>query len=749
MFKKILIAGLSILIFMAMIIPVRFKGLTLNNGLALTPPMGWNSWNYFGKANINETIVRETIDAIVNTGMRDLGYTYVVIDGGWRDTTLAPNGDLRPHPTKFPNGIKMLADYAHSKGLKLGLHCCPGTQDCGGDLVGSEGREQQHANQFASWGVDFIKYDWCGCTGNRQQRYELMWDCLQNTGRNFFYSISAYNFYSFEPDVGNMWRTTSDIADNWSSMISRYDGNVHLTQYAGPGHWNDLDMMEVGNGGMTDTEYRTHFSLWAIMAAPLIAGNDLRNMTQATKNILMNTEVIAVNQDPDGIQATKVSDIGNQEILWKPLHDGSRAVVLLNRGSSSANITVNWSQIGLLSGNGLVRDLWAHADVGTFLNSYMANVPSHGVVMLKITGQAANPTPTPVPLVADWKLDENSGTTANDSSGNNFNGSISGANWTTGHAGNALSFNGNGYVRVAAPSSLLKPSSQVAVSAWIKASSTDTSGAEIATMGDSYLLRVLTDGNVRFSFYNGSAFKPCSTTGINVLDNNWHHIVGQKTADGVEIYVDGLWRNSLLDTTGNISYTRGPDFYIGKNGNGNTAYDFKGIIDEVKVYCVSLNSAQVKALYNNTSTMVDDSQTSEIVYSRSWTHNTGQTYCYNQTNSSSSSANDFAELSFNGQSIRLYVQKGPAAGYFDVYLDGQYETTCDGYANPHQYQVLAYENNSLTSGQHLIKVVVKGQKNPSASNYYLNIDFFKITEPDPIVLFDKLHLKKREHDKKH
>jgi alpha-galactosidase len=696
----------------------------LNNGLALTPPMGWNSWNYFGKLNINETVVRETIDALVTTGMKDLGYTYVVIDGGWRDTVLAPNGDLQTHPTRFPNGIKPLADYAHSKGLKLGLHCCPGTHDCGGDLVGCEGHEQQHANQFAAWGVDFIKYDWCGCTGNKQQRYELMGNCLQNTGRSFLYSISAYNFYSFQPDVGNMWRTTGDIADNWSSMISRYDGTVHLGQYAGPGHWNDPDMLEVGNGGMTDTEYKTHFSLWAIMAAPLIAGNDVRNMTQATKNILMNTEVIAVNQDPDGIQATKVSDTGELEILSKPLHDGSRAVVLLNRGSGSSNITASWSQIGLLSGNGQVRDLWVHQDLGTYANSFTATVPSHGVVMVKITGQPATPTPTPVPLAADWNLDENSGATANDSTGNGFNGSITGAAWITGHSGSGLSFNGSGYVRAAAPSSRLKPASQVALSAWIKAGLTDTSGAEIASMGDSYFLRVLTDGNVRFSFYNGSAFKPCSTSGINVLNNNWHHIVGQKTADGVEIYVDGVLQSSLLDNTETISYTKGPDFYIGKNGNGNTTYDFTGVIDEVKVYSTSLTLAQIKALYTTTTTTVDDSQISVITYSGTWTHNTGQTNCYNNTNSSSSITNDYAELSFNGTSIKLYVQKGPGSGYFDVYLDSQYQTTYDGYANPHQFQVLVYENNTLTPGQHLIKVMVKGQKNPSATGYFLNLDYF-------------------------
>jgi alpha-galactosidase len=350
---------------------------------ARTPPMGWNSWNKFG-CSVNEWLVRDIADAMVSSGMKDAGYIYVNIDDCWHGTRDA-NGYIQPNPATFPSGMAALADYVHSLGLKLGIYSDAGTLTCAG-YPGSKGYEQKDANQYAAWGIDYLKYDWCNTAGqDKQQSYTLMRDCLLNTGRPIVYSICSWSFPGeWVVGVGNLWRTTGDIGNYWGSVVSIIDLNAYLYPYAGPGHWNDPDMLEVGNGGMTDTEYRSHFSMWCIMAAPLLAGNDLRSMSPATINILTAPEVIAVDQDPLGIQGRRIYAYGNTEVWVKELVDDSRAVALFNRGSTAANITVYFSDLGPeFTGNVLVRDLWARLDLGIMTTSYTANVPSHGVVLIK------------------------------------------------------------------------------------------------------------------------------------------------------------------------------------------------------------------------------------------------------------------------------------------------------------------------------------------------------------------------------
>jgi alpha-galactosidase len=374
----------------------------LENGLARTPPMGWNSWNFFG-GNITDAIVRQIADAMASNGMKAAGYVYINIDDTWQVSRDSSN-TIVADSSKFPNGMKSLADYVHSKGLKLGLYSDRGTSTCAGK-PGSHGYETKDANTYASWGIDYLKYDNCNGDNDMQADYERMRDALLACGYPVCYSLCAWQFYSWEPDCGNLWRTTGDIQATWTSITSNIDTNSSLAQYAGPGRWNDPDMLEVGNGSLTEAESRAHFSMWCIMAAPLIAGNDLRNMSQATTNILTNTEAIAVDQDAAGIQGTRVVDNGDLEVWCKPLgaaNGGPKAVVLLNRSGSTASMTVNWSDIGL-SGSASVRDLWAKTDLGSFSGSYSASVPSHDATMVLIGGSPGTPwptdPPTPVPTV--------------------------------------------------------------------------------------------------------------------------------------------------------------------------------------------------------------------------------------------------------------------------------------------------------------------------------------------------------------
>jgi alpha-galactosidase len=393
-----------------LILTMLFSGVVLFNthipqayaaisGLAPTPPMGWNSWNKFG-CNVSESIIKQEADAMVNNGMKAAGYQYINIDDCWESHSRDSSGNLVADPSKFPDGIKALADYVHGKGLKLGIYNDAGTATCAG-YPGFEGHEQQDANTYASWGIDYIKVDWCNTTGlDPQTQYTKISNALQSTGHSIVMSLCSWgngNPWLWGASVANLWRTTGDISDNWNSMLSNFDSNSAHASYAKPGGWNDPDMLEVGNGGMSTTEDQSHFSLWAISAAPLITGNDLANMSSATASILTNSEVIAVDQDSAGVQGTKVADNGSGQQVWAKRLSGSGnvAVVLLNRGGSTSNITVNWSSIGL-SGSASVRDLWAHASRGSFTNSYTASVPSHGVVMLKITaGSGGGNTPTP------------------------------------------------------------------------------------------------------------------------------------------------------------------------------------------------------------------------------------------------------------------------------------------------------------------------------------------------------------------
>ncbi len=359
-----------------------------DNGLAKTPPMGWNSWNLFA-GRVDDATVRTMADAMVTSGMRDAGYIYVNIDDTWEGVRDA-SGNLQTNH-KFPD-MKALADYVHSKGLKLGIYSSPGPRTCAG-YPASYGHEEQDAKTFAAWGIDYLKYDWCSARmiykeDALQPVYQKMGDALQSTGRPIVYSLCEYGLGQVEkwgPEVGgNLWRTTGDIRDQWSSMIENIEKQVPTAPYAGPGHWNDPDMLEIGNGHMTDDEYRTHMSLWALTAAPLLAGNDIRSMTAATKSILLNKEVIAIDQDSLGKQASPVKN-GDFETWVKPLADGSVAVGVVNMGASAQQATIHTADLNLRGRVKHARDLWSHADVKFSGDSYSASVPSHGTLLLKVS----------------------------------------------------------------------------------------------------------------------------------------------------------------------------------------------------------------------------------------------------------------------------------------------------------------------------------------------------------------------------
>jgi alpha-galactosidase len=354
-----------------------------------TPPMGWNSWNTFG-CNPSESLVKGVADTFVSSGMAAVGYQYVNIDDCWMSGRDA-SGNLQWDTSKFPSGIPALATYVHGKGLKLGIYESPASKTCAGK-TGGQGHEAQDANTFASWGVDYLKYDDCG---GSLTSFTTMHNALVATNKPIFYSINpVYGQGSCVPPncsvdelkVCNMWRIGFDINASWGSFTGLIDIDKPLAQYAGPGHWNDPDMLEVGRG-MSADEDRSHFGMWAMLAAPLIAGNDIRSMSATTKAILTNADVIAVDQDPLGKQGTLVATPASNLQVWSKQLSGTnaRAVALFNRSGSAASISVTWSQIGLPAGAATVRDLYAQKDLGTSTDSYTAtSVPSHGVVMLKI-----------------------------------------------------------------------------------------------------------------------------------------------------------------------------------------------------------------------------------------------------------------------------------------------------------------------------------------------------------------------------
>jgi alpha-galactosidase len=366
----------------------------LDNGVARTPPMGWNSWNKF-QCNVDENLIKQTADALVSTGLRDAGYVYLNIDDCWHGERDA-QGIIHPDPKRFPGGMKAVADYVHGKGLKLGIYSDAGTMTCA-KRPGSHGYEEKDARQYASWGIDYLKYDWCSTEGiHAEEAYAAMRDALRKTGRPVVFSMCEWGTsqpWTWAAAVGNLWRTTGDIGLCWekksckreweTGVMNILDLQVGLEEFAGPGHWNDPDMLQVGNG-LTDTEDRAHFSLWALLAAPLLAGNDLRNMSQATKETLTNREVIAVDQDSLGIQGKKVRDDGAEEVWARPLAGGAKAVILLNRGDAPVRIQVTLREIGWPEQPARVRDLWQKRDMGWFRESYSAQVAPHGVVMVRL-----------------------------------------------------------------------------------------------------------------------------------------------------------------------------------------------------------------------------------------------------------------------------------------------------------------------------------------------------------------------------
>ncbi|HEV2425218.1 MAG TPA: glycoside hydrolase family 27 protein [Terriglobia bacterium] len=358
------------------------------NGLARTPPMGWNSWNHFA-GRIDDKTVREIADAMASDGMKDAGYVYVNIDDTWQGTRDA-QGNIRAND-KFRD-MKALADYVHSKGLKLGIYSGPGTRTCAG-FEGSYGHEAQDARTYAAWGIDYLKYDWCSAAkiykdSDMQAVYQKMGEALQATGRPIVYSLCQYgrdNVWEWGAAVGgNLWRTTGDISDNWKSMIAILDRQAGLEKWSEPGHWNDPDMLEIGNGGMSADEYRTHMSLWCILAAPLLAGNDLRSASHETLDILENREVIAVDQDRLGEQGRRVAFTADYGVWTRPLAGGAQAVALVNLSDAAATVSVQWKALGL-EGPLHVRDLWAHADRGTETDGFSSKIPAHGVVLIKVT----------------------------------------------------------------------------------------------------------------------------------------------------------------------------------------------------------------------------------------------------------------------------------------------------------------------------------------------------------------------------
>jgi alpha-galactosidase len=365
------------------------------SGRAATPPMGWNSWNKF-RNKVDDAAVRAQADAMVSSGMRDAGYQYINIDDTWEGDRDAA-GNIQTN-SKFPD-MKALADYVHSKGLKIGIYSSPGSKTCA-KFEGSLNHEQQDANTYAAWGIDYLKYDLCGLRDQMKGQtpeaahtimvdaYTKMRDALKSTGRPIVYSLCQYgedSVWKWGPSVGgNLWRTTGDISDHYINMASIGFSQAGLAKYAAPGHWNDPDMLEVGNGGMNKDEYRTHMSLWAILAAPLLAGNDLSTMTPETVALLTNKGVIAVNQDKAGMQGDRVMAEGPIEVWVRPLADGSKAVGIFNRHPKVMTAEVDFRKLGFAKGVKAV-DIWEGKDLGSIDGLYKTTVPAHGVVFLRVT----------------------------------------------------------------------------------------------------------------------------------------------------------------------------------------------------------------------------------------------------------------------------------------------------------------------------------------------------------------------------
>ena len=376
--------------------------------LALTPPMGWNSWNTF-QTNISEKLVMKTVDAIIASGMKEVGYQYIVLDDGWMTKQRDTNGNLVPDPKRFPHGMKALINYVHSKGLKFGLYNCAGTKTCAG-YPGTRGYEYQDARFYARLGIDYLKYDWCYTDGiEAQEAYRTMSNALRVAGRPIVFSLCEWGEnkpWEWAGSVGELWRTTGDIApvfDGYSEhatwkqtgVMPIIDQQEGLRKYAGPGHWNDPDMLEAGNG-MSENEDRAHFSMWCMLAAPLIAGNDVRKMSKATKGILTNKEVIAIDQDKAGIEGFKYKDADSLEVWAKPLQNGEWAICFLNRSHHPVQVNFNWKDelindnifkktLNAKDNNYKIRNLWTKSNEGDTQKPLEALLPSHDVIMLRLS----------------------------------------------------------------------------------------------------------------------------------------------------------------------------------------------------------------------------------------------------------------------------------------------------------------------------------------------------------------------------
>lgn len=381
------------------------------NGLAKTPPMGWNSWNTFG-TDINEQLVKDIADVYVNKGLKDAGYTYIVMDDGWMAKERDAQGNLVADPKKFPNGIKALADYVHSKGLKLGIYNCAGEKTCAG-YPGSRGHEYQDALTYASWGIDFLKYDWCNTPKiNAESAYITMRDALYSAKRPMIFSICEWGEnkpWNWGKDIGHLWRISGDITNCWDCELNHgswsswgvmkivdMHANERLRQFSTNDAWNDLDMMEVGNG-MTVYEDKSHFALWCMHNSPLIMGNDLRKANKETLEILTNKEVIAVNQDTEALEGFRFMSEDNLEIWAKPLANDNWAVLFLNRGKGTKQISFDWKlheriedamkgkEAHFIHHSYKIRDLFAHQEVGTTNEIFKKEIKEHDVIMLKLT----------------------------------------------------------------------------------------------------------------------------------------------------------------------------------------------------------------------------------------------------------------------------------------------------------------------------------------------------------------------------
>jgi alpha-galactosidase len=385
--------------------------LALDNGLALTPQMGFNNWNTTQcKAAFNEAMVKSIADLFVSKGLKDAGYQYVNIDDCWAKTTRNAQGNLEPDPVRFPNGIKAVADYIHSKGLKFGIYTSAGTKTCNtAGFPGGLNHETQDANLFASWGVDYLKYDNCNNQGvDAQTRYKKMRDALAATGRPILFSICEWGQnqpWTWAQTVGNSWRTTGDISDSYSKMVSIFQKNLPLAPFAKPGAWNDPDMLEVGNGGMTPAEYRSHFSLWSIMAAPLLIGSDLRKVSTENYATLLNKDVIAIDQDTLGVQGKQISLSGNKYVISKPLSNGDYAVALFNNNSSAQTISTTASAIGIGSSSSYnLKDLWSKSTRST-TGTISVSVPAHETVIYRVSKGVRTPPAAGTHQVSDLSWD--------------------------------------------------------------------------------------------------------------------------------------------------------------------------------------------------------------------------------------------------------------------------------------------------------------------------------------------------------